>query len=85
MEELDIDQRILQQLSAAQKILDVGCGNGHLVNLIASQTRQRVVGLDISSPGMDVIGLLPERFSRWCGELGFGEWKLSKPNLVLSW
>lgn len=51
MEEIDIDQCILQRLGAAQNILDVGCGDGRLVNLIASQTRRRVVGLDISDHG----------------------------------
>jgi ubiquinone/menaquinone biosynthesis C-methylase UbiE len=51
MEELDIDQRILQRLGAAQKILDVGCGDGRLVNLLAHQTQRWVVGLDISSHG----------------------------------
>ena len=51
MEEIDIDQRILQRMGTAQKILDVGCGDGRLVNLLACQTQRRVVGLDISGHG----------------------------------
>ncbi len=51
MEEIEVDQRILQRLGTAQNILDVGCGDGRLVNLIACQTRGRVVGLDLSGHG----------------------------------
>lgn len=52
MEESDIDQRVLQRLEAAQHILDVGCGDGRLVNLVAWQTQRWVVGLDISGHGI---------------------------------
>ena len=50
-EEIELDRRILQRLGTAQDILDVGCGEGRLVNFLARQTQQRVVGLDISDHG----------------------------------
>jgi ubiquinone/menaquinone biosynthesis C-methylase UbiE len=51
MQELEVDRRILQRLGTMQDILDVGCGNGRLVNFLARQTQKRVVGLDISNHG----------------------------------
>jgi len=53
LEETEIEQRILHRLGAmhAKRVLDVGCGEGRLVNLLAGQTGQRVVGLDISDHG----------------------------------
>lgn len=46
-----IDRRVLRHLKSAEIILDVGCGEGRLVTLLAHRTRKRVVGLDISSQG----------------------------------
>ena len=52
-EEIELDRRTrsVQQLGTAQGILDVGCGEGRLVNFLARQTQKRVVGLDISGHG----------------------------------
>lgn len=44
---------ILGKLRGANKVLDVGCGDGGLVNFLAKQTRKEVVGLDISDSGFD--------------------------------
>lgn len=68
MEELDIDQRVLQRLEAAQHILDVGCGDGRLVNFIARQRRRQVVGLDISGHGFAEARQEAERIKSltWC-------------------
>ncbi len=51
MPEEEIDRRIVLRLGAAQDVLDVGCGDGRLVNFLARQTHKRVVGLDISNHG----------------------------------
>jgi len=51
LEEIELDRRILQRLGAARDIMDVGCGEGRLVNFLARQTQKRVVGLDISDHG----------------------------------
>lgn len=51
MAESEIERRILQRLGAAQDILDVGCGEGRLVNFLARETNKKIVGLDISDHG----------------------------------
>jgi len=53
LEEMETDRLILHHLGVVQarRVLDVGCGEGRLVNLLAGQTGKRVVGLDISDHG----------------------------------
>lgn len=44
---------ILRKLRNADKILDVGCGDGNLVNFLAKSTKKEVIGIDISNSGFD--------------------------------
>lgn len=34
-------------------VLDVGCGEGKLVNLLAKKTEKKIIGIDISESGFD--------------------------------
>ena len=51
MPEVRIDQRMIELLKPVNIILDVGCGDGRLVNALVLQKQRRVVGLDISNHG----------------------------------
>lgn len=51
MAEGSLERRIAQRLGRAAIVLDVGCGDGRLVNFLARELNKRVVGLDISSHG----------------------------------
>jgi len=46
-----IDHRILHHLRSVENILDVGCSDGRLATFLASHTRKKVIGLDLSSRG----------------------------------
>jgi len=46
-----IQQTVLQKLRTRNHILDVGCGDGSLVNFLAKKTSKKIVGLDIRSSG----------------------------------
>ncbi len=46
-----LDQRIIEILQPIQLILDIGCGDGRLVNALISQKDRRVIGLDVSDHG----------------------------------
>lgn len=39
---------VLQKLGYVNSVLDVGCGEGKLVNFLAKRMRKKIVGLDIS-------------------------------------
>lgn len=42
---------IFQKLRGVNSVLDVGCGDGHLVNFLAKRTGKEIIGLDISNSG----------------------------------
>lgn len=46
-----IDKRIVELLKPYSFILDIGCGDGRLVNALVSLNQARVVGLDNSNHG----------------------------------
>jgi SAM-dependent methyltransferase len=49
----DIFERIGRELKTAQTILDVGCGDCELVNFLARDTSNRIVGIDISDDDLE--------------------------------
>lgn len=49
--DIEIDNRLLEVLGSAKFILDVGCGDGRLLNDLAYQGHRWVLGLDISDHG----------------------------------
>ncbi|MEW6716539.1 MAG: class I SAM-dependent methyltransferase [Chloroflexota bacterium] len=51
MSEEELDRRILEHLEPFTIILDIGCGDGHLVNALVAQKGCRVIGLDSSDHG----------------------------------
>ena len=51
MEIKEIDHRILDLLRSVKHILDLGCGEGRLINALVRQNHRWVVGLDISNHG----------------------------------
>jgi len=51
MAPVELDRAIVDYLGEAKAILNVGCGDGRLVNLLAQEMRRRTVGLDISPSG----------------------------------
>jgi ubiquinone/menaquinone biosynthesis C-methylase UbiE len=51
MPEEELDQQIIELLKPFSLILDIGCGDGHLVNSLINQKGRQVVGLDISDHG----------------------------------
>jgi ubiquinone/menaquinone biosynthesis C-methylase UbiE len=51
MSEEEIGRRMLEILKPIDNILDVGCGDGHLLNALASQSYKRLMGLDNSDHG----------------------------------
>ncbi|HEX4249032.1 MAG TPA: class I SAM-dependent methyltransferase [Pseudonocardia sp.] len=64
---------LLDRLRAGARVLDVGCGTGHAVNLMAREfPASRFVGLDNSA---DAIGLAEA--DRAAAELGNAEFRLS--------
>ncbi len=42
---------IIQRIIQAKSILDIGCGNCKLVNILAKQTENKVIGVDINDTG----------------------------------
>ncbi|TET07748.1 MAG: class I SAM-dependent methyltransferase, partial [Candidatus Thorarchaeota archaeon] len=48
-----LQHRILREMYNAQRILDVGCGDGDLVSYLARSPKKEVTGLDISDSGFD--------------------------------
>lgn len=48
-----IHERLVQEVRDTSPILDLGCGDGQLVNLLASKLRERVYGVDISDTGFE--------------------------------
>lgn len=48
---MEIYNRILDELGQAESVLDVGCGDGALVSLLAKKTNRKIVGLDITDRG----------------------------------
>lgn len=53
MRDSKLHRIILKELSGANNILDVGCGEGDLVNFLAKAMKRRIVGLDISNSGFN--------------------------------
>ena len=53
MSEEALNQRIVMLLTPYNHILDIGCGDGQLVNALINQKERRVIGLDISDHGFD--------------------------------
>ena len=51
MEDHVICNEIYRKIGPQKKILDVGCGEGYLVNCLARKLNMKVVGLDISDKG----------------------------------
>jgi len=51
MPEEELDQRILTILTPYNHILDIGCGDGRLVNALINQKGRRIIGLDSSDHG----------------------------------
>ncbi len=51
MRDSKIYRIILQKLHNRDHILDVGCGDGGLVNFLARETKTTIIGLDIKSSG----------------------------------
>ena len=51
MTEQALDQRIMELLKQLRLILDIGCGDGRLVNALISEKESRVIGLDVSDHG----------------------------------
>ena len=51
MSEEALDQRIIENLKPFSIILDIGCGDGRLVNALVGQKGCRVIGLDNSDHG----------------------------------
>jgi SAM-dependent methyltransferase len=49
----DIFARIGKELKTARTILDVGCGDCQLVNFLARNTSNRVVGIDVSDDDLE--------------------------------
>jgi ubiquinone/menaquinone biosynthesis C-methylase UbiE len=58
----DVFRRIAEEFKTARTILDVGCGDCQLVNFLAKDTSNRIVGIDISDDnfekGMEEAGNL---------------------------
>ncbi|MFW6038409.1 MAG: class I SAM-dependent methyltransferase [Candidatus Saliniplasma sp.] len=53
MEDEDICEAVYEKIGQVEKILDIGCGEGYLVNCLADQIDRKVVGCDISDEGFD--------------------------------
>lgn len=51
MRDSKIYQIILQKFHNRNHILDVGCGDGYLVNFLAKRTKKTIIGLDIKCSG----------------------------------
>lgn len=51
MSEEILDRQIVELLEACSFILDIGCGDGRLVNALVSRHGRRVIGLDVSDHG----------------------------------
>ncbi len=51
MSDKEIDRRIVELLKPFSFILDIGCGDGRLINTLVGKKHHRVVGLDISNHG----------------------------------
>jgi len=51
MDEYDVYWRVSEMLNKQDFVLDIGCGNGNLVNYLARRLGREVVGLDISDEG----------------------------------
>jgi ubiquinone/menaquinone biosynthesis C-methylase UbiE len=51
--ELKIYGKIAQTLQRATPILDIGCGDGRLVNFLALKLGKKIFGVDISDTGFD--------------------------------
>ena len=51
--EPNIYEKIAQTLQHATPILDVGCGDGRLVNFLAMKLRKKIFGVDVSGIGFE--------------------------------
>jgi ubiquinone/menaquinone biosynthesis C-methylase UbiE len=51
--EPNIYRKIAQTLQHVTPILDIGCGDGRLVNLLAMKLRKKIFGVDVSGIGFE--------------------------------
>ena len=53
---------IAKKLKAAKHILDIGCGDCQLVNFLAKETKNKVIGIDIKNEGFAEGGREARKF-----------------------
>jgi len=53
MEDLTICKEIHEKINDSDSVLDVGCGEGYLVNCLAKKLNRKVIGFDVSDKGFD--------------------------------
>lgn len=51
MKDYAVCNSIYEKIGKVEKVLDIGCGEGYLVNCLAKQINRKVLGFDISNQG----------------------------------
>ncbi len=68
MEDEEICQAVYEKIGEVEDVLDVGCGDGYLVNCLSSELDKEVLGCDISDESFDEAHSKCEEFGT-CGNI----------------
>ncbi|MFW6144832.1 MAG: class I SAM-dependent methyltransferase [Candidatus Natronoplasma sp.] len=68
MEDEEICRAVYEKIGDVEEVVDIGCGDGFLVNCLASKLDEQVLGCDISNEGFDKAHSRCEEFET-CGSI----------------
>lgn len=63
MNNTQICNKIYQDVGNVKNLLDIGCGEGYLVNCLAKKLNSKIIGLDISNEGFNKAHRICERYN----------------------
>ena len=63
MNNTQICNKLYEEIGNVKNLLDVGCGEGYLVNCLAKKLNSKIIGLDISKEGFNKAHRMCERYN----------------------
>lgn len=63
MNNTQICNKIYEDVGNVKNLLDIGCGEGYLVNFLAKKINSKIIGLDISNEGFNKAHKLCEHYN----------------------